>query len=345
MTSCVQAIRSGFAISGILLLQPVNGNDLKSQFASQPFGGNMSWRCFFFVLSLSVSCRFCLSQEVQGEIEIDDYQNSGKLTCDSYMLTVMTEFSTEPGHPTSGSGIEEFVELVSKPDGIRWRRARRHSQLYEIPPNNEYPCEMISRQWCLLEVGANTYGMTENAVEKDPFSFVLLPTVNPGCLAFPPLFDWPFLNPSTRNKNHRESFLSLFQSKLKCISASEKNEKVVSKWSYMNGSSVMWELESNQGYPSIVKCIVFPKPVLDSVPVGKPTGFVTYNKIEWQEDEFGRYPKRVSSSQSQGGSVEESSTMVLEAEFKLNVDDNTYEQELARVKKRLQELKSNKGTE
>jgi hypothetical protein len=84
---------------------------------------------------------------------------------------------------------------------------------------------------------------------------------------------------------------------------------------------------------------------MDAVPDSKPVGFVTFNRIEWQEDEFGKYPKRILSSQTEGLPLDQGLAVVVEAEFKLNVDDNKYEQELARVKKRLQELKSNKGTE
>jgi hypothetical protein len=305
----------------------------------------MIWRCLVFMFSFCVYYPCCFSQEALGEAEIDAYLNSSKLACDSYMLTVKTEFSSEPGRPDSYSGTEEFVELVSKADGIRWVRARRDARPSEVDPNGEYPCIALPRQWCRVEVEDRLYGLNEQGVSKDPFHFVQVKTVNSKCLVFPRLFDWPFLNPGTRSLPYRESAASIFQSKYRCISGSEKHGDVVSKWSSMNGSMMMWEVESNDGYPSIVKWVGFSKPVMDAVPDSKPVGFVTFNRIEWQEDEFGKYPKRILSSQTEGLPLDQGLAVVVEAEFKLNVDDNKYEQELARVKKRLQELKSNKGTE
>ncbi len=115
-----------------------------------------------------------------------------------------------------------------------------------------------------------------------------------------------------------------------------------SKWSYSNGSDALWELESEDGYPSLVKWATYSQPIADSVPVGKPRGFTTYNKIEWQEDDYGKYPKRLSSSQVVSGTVVDGLPLLLDAEFKLDVNNKVFRDELAKVKKRLVELQNRK---
>lgn len=299
----------------------------------------MIWRYCVFVVVWLILPRFCYGQEELGEVEIEDYLRTSRLRCDNYMMTVKTEFGTELDHPSGCSGTEEFVELFSKDDRIVWRRARRDAKPYEISSDGSYPCLSFSKQWCRLEVNNKIgYGMIEEVgVSRDLFEFVPMKSVAPGCLVFPELIDWPFVNSASRHVLLPETIVSLFTKKLRCIDATEKGGSVVSKWSHMNESGGMWELESEKGYPSVVKWMMYPNPVKDKVPVGNPSGFMAYNKIEWQEDEYGKYPKRINSTYSNTGAKDEGVT-VLEAEFKLNVDDEAFRNELARVKKRLKEL-------
>lgn len=295
--------------------------------------------CLFLICVVDRSASF--AQTALGEIEIDDYLRSSKLKCDSYMLTVKVEFGSEPGHWASCTGSDEFVELVSKVDGLTWRRAHRDARMYEIPPDNGYPCHAFRRQWCQLVRGTDVYGMPVdlNNTNRDPFLFAALKSVDPECLVFPELFDSPFTRSNIRQKSNAIDMASRFASSLTCIDAREtEGGAVVSKWSYMNGSDMLWELESIGGFPMVVKWMSFAEPVGDKVPAGKPVRFEVFNKIEWQEDEYGKYPKKVSSIQSIGGTDGVAGTV--DMEFKLNVDDDAYRNELAKIKKRLAELDS-----
>ncbi len=295
--------------------------------------------CLFLICVVDRSASF--AQTALGEIEIDDYLRSSKLKCDSYMLTVKVEFGSEPGHWASCTGSDEFVELVSKVDGLTWRRAHRDARMYEVPPDNIYPCDSFRRQWCQLVQGTDVYGMPVdlNNTNRDPFLFAALKSVDPECLVFPELFDSPFTCASSRNEFDTVDISSRFVSSLTCIDARETDGgAVVSKWSYMNGSDNLWELESIGGFPIVVKWMRFAEPVGSKVPAGKPLGYIAFNKIEWQEDEYGKYPKKVSSIQMFGGSVFDGVAGTVDMEFKLNVDDDAYRNELAKIKKRLAEL-------
>jgi len=307
----------------------------------------MVWRCISFVLICAFFSNLSVAQTALGEIEIEDYLRSSKLKCDSYMLTVKVDFSSEPGHPSSCSGSDEFVELVSKADGLIWRRARRDARVYETPPDGMYPCQSFPRQWCKLVVGKDLFGMAVdlNNANKDPYQFAPVKSLNPECLVFPELFDSPFCNGSARNNFRPLSMTSRFVSGLTCIDANQQRggSAVVSKWSYMNGSDTLWELESQGGFPTVVKWMQYSKPVGDSVPVGEPLGFATFNRIEWQDDDYGKYPKKVSSVQLVGGNVADGVSGVVDLEFKLNVDDEPFRNELTKIKKRLEELNNKKA--
>lgn len=296
----------------------------------------MVWRTIVLIGTLLISQAYLFAQEELGGFEVQEYIRSSKLRCDDYMLTVKTEFRSEPGAQASCAGTEEFVELVSKDDGLVWRRARREAQPYEAQDEG-YLCLAFPRQWCRLDSGKDIYGMSAdlNNSNKDPFKFGPAKSVDPECLVFPELFEWPFLRPSYRGKGIIISTTKLFVDKLKCIDAKQEGGVVVSKWSYMNGSRILWELESEGGYPSIVKIIEYSNPVMGTVPDDKPIEYVTLNKIEWQEDDHGKYPKRVSSTHTIGDTV-----FVLDAEFRLNSNDNAFRSELAKVKQRLQELQN-----
>ncbi len=299
----------------------------------------MNWQGLCLLLCISISSKFCFAQTVLGELEMEDYAHSSKFRCDSYMLTVKTEYRSEPGHVDSCFGSEEFVKLVSKEDDLLWMRARRNAQPFQIPENGQYTWDAIPGQWCRLNLGKQVFGIQEHfSNDRDLFHFESMGSVDPGSLVFPEPFDAPFLTSGKRSRYTPSSILSLFSTKLKCIEANQNSNVVVSKWSYMNGSDVLWEVQSEDGYPVVVRLMQYSKPVMDSVPLGKPLGFIAENKIDWQEDDHGKYPKRVTSSQTSGLPLAEGRVTLIELYFKLDVENDAFRAELAKVKRRLEEI-------
>jgi hypothetical protein len=190
----------------------------------------MAFRCICLVLICALFPSLSFAQTALGEIEIEEYLHSAKLNCDSYMLTAKVEFSTEPGHALSCSGTEEFVELVSKSDGIVWRRAHRDAKPHELTPDDAYPCMSFSRQWCRLNVGKDLFGIAAewNNANRDPFQFAMVKSIDPGCLVFPELFDSPFLDGSGRDRTDVGSMASRLATNLTCIHANAKGDAVTS---------------------------------------------------------------------------------------------------------------------
>ncbi len=57
-----------------------------------------------------------------------------------------------------------------------------------------------------------------------------------------------------------------------------------------------------------------------------------------QEDDHGKYPKRVTSSQTSGLPLAEGRVTLIELYFKLDVENDAFRAELAKVKRRLEEI-------
>lgn len=301
-------------------------------------------RCLVFLSAMFfLHPRSLISQIHVAESAMLEYVESSKIDHDNFMITVKTNFSTEPDVAFAHSGFEQYVKLVSKTEDIVWERASRKIELavqYEAIPDFAK-----SDSWSSLRHRGNLYGLSFGSFRSTEllFAFELLGSHSKGKCFFPSLFSWPFAPAAMRTNSYPEDFASkIFLEATECISAVSKDGLLKSTWVYPQGTGLMWDVAMKNGKPVIVTLFDFDGKIDQSNPNRGKASILSEIRTDWKEDIFGTYPSKIIATHKLPNSgVETSAFMILEANISVDSQNAPFNEELERIKKRLNALEAN----